>query len=316
MDRLPITVVIPLYNRRETICETVDSVSGQQAASAAAIIVVDDASTDGSAGAASRCPDCEVVRLESNGGAAAARNAGLARVATPWVCFLDSDDLWLPSLLRSLWPHTTGNVLVSGAAVLEVDERPVTLLGAADGAGQELRSPVDVLVNANPIVTSATLVRTEVVRGAGGFDAGLRYSEDLDLWLRVLEHGRGWCDPTPVLTYRRDATSKSQEAHGGVEQARAQIARRYERSDWWSPGACERYLGGMYWEGARSAIRAAHWPLAWRHLGHVLRHPQRIRGAVEGVDRNRRRRRQAGALGAGHQREREQLERRRSPEAP
>jgi glycosyltransferase involved in cell wall biosynthesis len=310
MDRLPITVVIPLYNRRETICETVASVSGQQAASAAATIVVDDASTDGSAEAAARCPDCEVVRLESNAGAAVARNAGLARVTTPWVCFLDSDDLWRPTLLRSLWPHTTGNVLVSGAAVLEVDERPVTLLGTPDGSGLGLRSPADVLLTANPIVTSATLVRTDLVRRVGGFDAGLRYSEDLDLWLRVLEHGRGWCDPTPVLTYRRGATSKSQQAHGGVEDARAHIARRYQRSGWWSPGACERYLGAMYWEGARSALRAAHWPLAWRYLGHVLRGPQRIRGALEGVDRNRRRRREAGALGAGHQREREQVERR------
>jgi GT2 family glycosyltransferase len=310
MAPLPITVVIPLYNRRKTICETVASVSGQRDASVAATIVVDDASTDGSAEVATRCPGCEVVRLDVNGGSAAARNAGLERVATPWVGFLDSDDLWLPTLLSTLWPHTTGNVLVSGAAVLEVDERPVTLLGTASAAGQELRSPADILAPANPIVTSATLVRTEVVRRLGGFDAGLRYSEDLDLWLRVLEHGPGWCDPAPVLTYRRGATSKSQQAHGGVERARAHIARRYELRDWWSHGACERYLGGMYWEGARSAMRDARWPLAWHYLRRVVRHPRRIQGAVEGLDQNRRRRRRAAGLAAGHQREREQLERR------
>jgi glycosyltransferase involved in cell wall biosynthesis len=310
MAPLPITVVIPLYNRRKTICETVASVSGQRDASVAATIVVDDASTDGSGEVATRCPGCEVVRLDVNGGSAAARNAGLERVATPWVAFLDSDDLWLPTLLSTLWPHTTGNVLVSGAAVLEVDERPVTLLGTASAAGQELRSPADILAPANPIVTSATLVRTEVVRRLGGFDAGLRYSEDLDLWLRVLEHGPGWCDPAPVLTYRRGATSKSQQAHGGVERARAHIARRYELRDWWSHGACERYLGGMYWEGARSAMRDARWPLAWHYLRRVVRHPRRIQGAVEGLDQNRRRRRRAAALAAGHQREREQLERR------
>jgi glycosyltransferase involved in cell wall biosynthesis len=295
---LPITVVIPLYNRRETIRETIASVAQQRGASAAATIVVDDASTDGSADVAARCPGCGVLRRERNGGSAAARNAGLDRVATPWVCFLDSDDLWHPELLRTLWPQTTGNVLVSGAAVLEVDERPVTLLGTASATGQALLSPAEILAPANPIVTSATLVRADLVRRIGGFDAGLRYSEDLDLWLRVLEHGRGWCDPAPVLTYRRGTTSKSQQAHGGVERARAQIARRYEHRDWWSPGACERYLGGMYWEGARSAMRGAQWPTALHYLRRVMRHPQRVRGAIEGLDQNRRRRRRARALAA------------------
>jgi glycosyltransferase involved in cell wall biosynthesis len=296
LDPLAITVVIPVYNRRDTICATVASVTRQRRASVAGTIVVDDASTDGSAQAAARCPGCEVVRLPVNGGSAAARNAGLDRVATPWVCFLDSDDLWRPTLLSTLSPRRTGNVLVSAAAVLEVGKRPVTLLGTANAAGQRLLTPADILAPANPVVTSATLVRTDIVRNVGGFDTDLRYSEDLDLWLRVLEHGPGWCDPAPVLTYRRDATSKSQQAHGGVERARERIARRYERRDWWSRNACERYLGGMYWEGARSAMRDGRWRLASRHLQEVFRHPRRLQGAVEGLEQNRTRRRRAAAL--------------------
>jgi glycosyltransferase involved in cell wall biosynthesis len=298
MAPLPITVVIPLYNRRDAISDTVASVAGQRDASVERVVVVDDASTDGSAEAAARCPGCEVVRLDVNGGSAAARNAGLERVATPWVAFLDSDDLWLPTLLSALWPHTAGKVLVSGAAILEAHGRVLTLLGTASAAGQALRSPADILAPANPIVTSATLVRTDLARRLGGFDARLRYSEDLDLWLRVLEHGRGWCDPAPVLTYRRGATSKSQQVHGGVERARAHIARSYAPRDWWSREACERYLGGMYWEGARSAMRDAQWPAVSRYLRRVLRHPRRIQGAVESLDQNRRRRRRAASMRA------------------
>jgi glycosyltransferase involved in cell wall biosynthesis len=298
MSTLPITVVIPVYNGAETIGATVASVAAQRGASAAAIVVVDDASTDGSADAAGACTGCEVVALDVNGGSAAARNAGLERVTTPWVAFLDSDDLWRPELLATLWPRTEDNVLVSGAGVLEVDGQPVTLVGTARDKGQRLTSPVDALAPANPIVTSATLVRTEVVRALGGFDTSLRYTEDLDLWLRVLEHGTAWCDPAPVLTYRRHSSSKSQQAHGGVERARERIARSYSPREWWSRGACERYLGGMYWEGARSAMRDAQWPLASRHVLRVLRHPRRLQGAVEGLDQNRRRRRRAAALWA------------------
>jgi glycosyltransferase involved in cell wall biosynthesis len=295
-DSLPVTVVIPLHNRRELIGATLASVAAQRDASVAATIVVDDASTDGSAEVAAGFPGCEVVRLGINRGAAAARNAGLERVSTPWVCFLDSDDLWRPALLSTLWPHTESNALVSGAAVLEVEGEPVTLLGAASPLGQRLRSPADVLAPANPVVTSATFVRTDLARGLGGFDIGLRYSEDLDLWLRVLEHGTGWCDPAPVITYRRVASSKSQEAHGGVESARARIARGYARRAWWSRSACERYLGGMYWEGARSAMRDRSWPMALHHLRQVLRHPRRVQGAFEGLEQNRRRRRRASRL--------------------
>jgi glycosyltransferase involved in cell wall biosynthesis len=285
-DSLPVTVVIPLHNRRELIGATLASVAAQRDASVAATIVVDDASTDGSAEVAAGFPGCEVVRLGVNHGAAAARNAGLERVSTPWVCFLDSDDLWRPALLSTLWPHTEGNALVSGAAVLEVDGEPVTLLGTASPAGQHLRSPADVLAPANPVVTSATFVRTDLARGLGGFD----------IWLRVLEHGRGWCDAAPVITYRRGASSKSQQAHGGVENARARIARSYARRAWWSRSACERYLGGMYWEGVRSAMRDRSWPMALRHLRQVLRHPRRVQGAFEGLEQNRLRRRRASSL--------------------
>jgi glycosyltransferase involved in cell wall biosynthesis len=298
MALLPVTVVIPLYNRRDAIGDTLASVSHQQGVEVEATIVVDDASTDGSADVAARCGVSELVRLQANGGSAVARNAGLAHVTTPWVCFLDSDDLWMPTLLSTLWPHTADNVLVSGAAVLEVDGRPVTLLGTARPGGESLRSPADLLSPANPIVTSATLVRTDVVRELGGFDPALRYSEDLDLWLRVLEHGTGWCDPGPVLTYRRGATSKSQQVHGGVEAARAHIVRRYALSAWWSRSTCERYLGQMYWEGARSAMRGAQWPAAWRFLRKVLRHPRRVQGVLEALDQNRRRRRRAAAVRA------------------
>jgi glycosyltransferase involved in cell wall biosynthesis len=296
MDPLPITVVIPVFNRRDTICTTVDSVSRQCNASVAAAIVVDDASTDGSAEAAARCPGCEVLRLEVNGGSATARNAGLERVTTPWVCFLDSDDVWHETLLSTLWPHTKDNVLVSGSAILEIEGRPLTLLGTAGASGQTLRSPVDILVPANPIVTSATLVRTDLVKRLGGFDAELRYSEDLDLWLRVLEHGPGWCDASVVLTYHRGPTSKSQVVHGGVERARARIARRYEPAEWWSRSACERYLGGMYWEAIRSATKGNRWAVARRYLRRVLAHPRRVQGALQSLNCNRRRRRRAAAL--------------------
>jgi hypothetical protein len=134
------------------------------------------------------------------------------------------------------------------------------------------------------------------VKRVGGFDTRLRYSEDLDLWLRVLEHGTGWCDARPVLTYHRGDGSKSQAVHGDVERARARIVGSYRPGDWWSPKASEQYLGAMYWEGVRTALRGGDRRLAGDQLRRMLRTPWRVAGAALSVNRNRRLRQRAATL--------------------
>jgi glycosyltransferase involved in cell wall biosynthesis len=279
-----------VYNRRDSLPKTVSSIHKQAGHSVSETIVVDDASVDDSAEVAESL-GCEVIRLPTNGGSAAARNAALERVSTPWVAFLDSDDMWHEDFLTTLWPHTAANVLISGAAFLSINDTPVTLLGADRPPGRRLTSPADLLLAANPVVTSATLVRADLMTRLGGFDTSLRYSEDLDLWLRLLELGEGWCDAKPVLTYRRGSSSKSQQTHGLVEESRAHIARSYATRPWWSKRACEQYLGANYWEGTRSALRGRAFRAAAVQSSQVVRSPLRLRGALASMVRNSRRRR-------------------------
>jgi glycosyltransferase involved in cell wall biosynthesis len=293
-----VTVVIPVFNRRDSVKDTIRSVQKQAGYGVEEVIVVDDSSSDDSADVAEAL-GCRVVRLPVNGGSAQARNAGLALVTTPWVAFVDSDDVWHEDLLATLVPRTEGRVLVSGAGLLLVDGQVVTVLGCTDDAGQELVSPADLLTPANPIVTSATLVRTDAVRELGGYDTSLRYSEDFDLWIRVLERGQGWCEPRPVLTYHRGSSSKSQKSDGKVETARVAIVRRYAGRAWWTKQAAERYLGTTYWEGCRTAMRERTAAPAVRHLAKALSNPDRIRGVASNLLRNRRLRRRATAFVSG-----------------
>ena len=88
---LRVAVVIPTYNRVRLLERALRSVL-DQARVADEIIVVDDGSTDGTAEAVADLP----VRLvrQANAGAAAARNRGVREASSPWVAFLDSDDLW------------------------------------------------------------------------------------------------------------------------------------------------------------------------------------------------------------------------------
>lgn len=297
MTVLPITVVIPVYNREQSLPDALRSIERQQEYSVTEVIVVDDHSSDGSVEVARRM-GYEPVCLARNGGAAAARNVGIVRCQTEWIAFLDSDDTWEPHLLRTLWPRTAGRVLVSGSAYLRAGDAMVSLIGA-EPPGMALRSPLDVLEPENRIVNSSTLVRHDVVKAVGGFDTTWRYSEDLHMWLRVLEHGEGWCDATPTITYHRGPTSKSQH-HRGVTEARKGIVHSFAERPWWQQRTADRFLGGIYWDATRTALRGRQWSIALGHVREIVSRPDRVAGVAAGVARHRRlRRRLSGLMSAG-----------------
>ena len=99
VGRSTVAVVIPTYNRRDLVVQSVRSVLDQTYPDVRCL-VVDNGSTDGTAEAVTGLGDPRVtlVPLEAPCGAAAARNAGLAAAgAARWVAFLDNDDLWAPT---------------------------------------------------------------------------------------------------------------------------------------------------------------------------------------------------------------------------
>ena len=291
---LPLTVVIPVYNREGSLERTLASVERQRGYRVAETLVIDDNSTDNSVGVAESL-GYRVVRLPRNGGAAAARNEGLRLATTPWVAFLDSDDAWEPHLLTTLWPYTSEHVLVSGAAFLCAGDEMVSLIGTSSTPGLRLQTPRDLIDPENRVVTSSTLVRADLAVRLGGFNTDLAYSEDLDLWLRVLQHGPGWCDATPTIRYHRGPTSKSQHQRG-VDEARAGIVYSFAREDWWRRTVAERYLGGVYWDTTRTALRNRDWGLAIQRVLKILSRPSRISGVGRCVLRHRRLRRRLRQL--------------------
>jgi len=117
------TVVIPCYDMAGSIAGTLDSVAAavdfhrtrtDARQGEVRVVVVDDASADDGAERAMAWargrPDLDVVvvRRARNGGAAAARNLGVACAAGDLLWFLDADDALLP-------PHLTVGVLTMDA---------------------------------------------------------------------------------------------------------------------------------------------------------------------------------------------------------
>lgn len=92
------SIVVLTCNRAPELCRTLEHLS--RLPGRPPIIVVDNASRDGTPLIVlQRYPQVRLVLAETNLGAAG-RNAGVARVRTPYVAFSDDDTWWLPGSLE------------------------------------------------------------------------------------------------------------------------------------------------------------------------------------------------------------------------
>jgi len=100
---MKISVVIPMYNSRDTIIKSLDSIKYQTALDKIfEIIVVNDGSTDDSLEIVKKYkelnPSLTIIIIDRhNGGVSVARNEGMKIAKGDWIALLDSDDEWLPN---------------------------------------------------------------------------------------------------------------------------------------------------------------------------------------------------------------------------
>jgi glycosyltransferase involved in cell wall biosynthesis len=97
------SVVIPLYNKAQTIRGTLNSLM-QQEFSDFEIIVVNDGSTDNSLEVVREMHANREIRVVSqeNRGVSAARNYGIALARFEYIALLDADDEWEPGFLLQI----------------------------------------------------------------------------------------------------------------------------------------------------------------------------------------------------------------------
>jgi GT2 family glycosyltransferase len=140
------------------------------------IVVVDNASTDGTADlVARRFPEVEVVRLRENLGAAG-RNAGVARVRTPYVAFAEDDSWYEPGALRraadvlDAYPEI---VLVNAHVLVGEQPKPEPIHEDMVGTPVPERRPGLPGHRILSFMEGASVVRRSAYQAAGGFDSRL-----------------------------------------------------------------------------------------------------------------------------------------------
>jgi glycosyltransferase involved in cell wall biosynthesis len=94
-----VSVIVPTYNRADTIKRAIASVQAQTFQDWE-LIVVDDGSTDDTSSVIAGLDPRMVVIRQENQGISGARNTGLMSSTGQYIAFLDSDDEWLPHHLE------------------------------------------------------------------------------------------------------------------------------------------------------------------------------------------------------------------------
>ena len=126
MNKVKITIIVPVYNAEEYLDRCMNSILDQEFSSYE-VILVDDGSTDASGLICDRYSGTDprfITVHQKNSGVSAARNAGLNLAQGEYVMFLDSDDALLPYALDELMSNSNDEDVVIGGYGVFIENVP------------------------------------------------------------------------------------------------------------------------------------------------------------------------------------------------
>lgn len=181
-----ISVIVPTFNRRESVQEALLSILDQQnVLEKIEILLVDDGSTDGTREAIGAFPGEVGYLYQEHSGVSAARNHGIRKARGEWIAFLDSDDLWLPGKLHAQMRYFSEHPEVPLCQTEEIWLRNGRRLNPRRYHKKPEGHCFPLLLERCLVSPSAVMARRGLFDTVGLFDEALPACEDYDLWLRI-----------------------------------------------------------------------------------------------------------------------------------
>ena len=197
------SVIIPVYNKKNCVGQTLDSVLNQSFRNFE-VIVVDDGSTDNSLEVVNKYQNSGVKIIQKeNGGVSSARNMGIKFARGQYIALLDADDLWHEDYLKA-----TADAIVAYPN-LEIVCANYTM-NRSDFFISKNTGDVEISLCRNyyrksffrPYAhTSATVLRKTVFKELCFRDEFTQYGEELDLFMEVFKKAGFIINITNVLVY-------------------------------------------------------------------------------------------------------------------
>lgn len=137
-----VSIIVNVFNGARYVRECLDSILALEGGFPVQVLVIDDCSSDATVSilADYKQPEIQVVRLESNQGAAAAINHAFSLVRGEFVARIDYDDRYCPAFLvegvAALDRHPEAAFVCSAAMMIDPEGKPTTRTGP-DEYGEE-----------------------------------------------------------------------------------------------------------------------------------------------------------------------------------
>lgn len=204
-----VSVVVPTCDRPSTLRQALASIRALEGPDLALEIVVSDNGSDPATRIVAEQFGAVYVRAPRKG-ASAARNAALKAATGNYIAFLDDDDIWLPSHVRSQLAFLETHPEFD-AAVGQVVTADPSLQPTSDPWPTDLPHDGDIFI---PMISGyfpqigATVARIRIRETIGLFDESLNGDEDWDWHLRLaLRHRVGFVPQASVLFRQRASGS-------------------------------------------------------------------------------------------------------------
>lgn len=193
MEPRHVSIILPTYNRQNTVGKAIESVL-KQTYPYFELLVIDDGSTDQTEELVCALEDERVkyYKLEQNGGQSKARNYGMKEAQYSYIAFEDSDDLWHPNKLEiqmqamqnagkdvGFCYHKLRYNLGKGQSIILPDEKIAVEKKSGDIYAQLLWD--------NLIGMPTLLMKKECLEEIGYLDEQMACLEDYDFALRLAE---------------------------------------------------------------------------------------------------------------------------------
>ena len=217
------SVVIPLYNKQNSIIATLQSVLAQTYKNFE-IVVVDDGSTDNSAQVVEEFfekhpslqgGDRGRLVKKPNGGVCSARNRGIQEAKYDYIALLDGDDLWdehyLEEQVRLIQDFPEAMMWGINFAEMSNGKLIRTLpTGLPEGYRGYVENYFQIQGRISDLYCSSSVVISkEVFDRVGYFDERIKYAEDNDMWFRIIARNQVVFYDRYMAFYQFDAENRA-----------------------------------------------------------------------------------------------------------
>ena len=185
-----VSVVTSVYNGEEYLEECVDSILNQTFQNFE-YIILNNGSTDGTARILQRYTDPRLrIIHQENLGISRSLNKGIDLSSSDLIAHLDADDYSMPQMLEKqvTFMKKYPDIVLCGSMWRELigkklSKQIVTFVET----DQAIKKSMSLF---NPFSHSAVIFRKKTFFTAGGYSERFKYSQDYDLWLRMLAFGK------------------------------------------------------------------------------------------------------------------------------